>query len=439
MAKKGNVSGFRAWKNDLLENYTVESVAETTGVSAEIITELAKGFGAAERPIALYGRGKGTAAGSLREIAAVTVLNALSGNINEKGGLWAVAQPDYIDWPNVNTDKIADAGLAQPRLDGAGVGPTAGIESIITRLAGKVNGEGTYPLQALLVANANPCHALPDTESVKKALSKIPFIVSFSSFQDETAAMADLLMPDHVYLEKYEDVPVGAGLVKQVIGLSKPVVSAQYNTKHLGETLINTANLMGEAIASAFPWENYETCLEETLGNKWDTLMDIGFWEESDVDTVAKKVRPAALDAPSIQAQGDVNSFPLLLVPFDTIRISSGYVGDTPFMVKTVADTMIKGKDGFVEINPQTASANGLKEGALATLTTPVGEASVRVHLYEGIKPGVIAMARGLGHTAYDGYVADKGVNVNELIGPVEDPSSGLDAAWGIRAKLDKA
>jgi len=48
-------------------------------------------------------------------------------------------------------------------------------------------------------------------------------------------------------------------------------------------------------------------------------------------------------------------------------------------------------------------------------------------------------MPRGLGHTAYDDYLAGKGVNVNTLIGPVEDPASGLDAAWGIQAKLAKA
>ena len=48
-------------------------------------------------------------------------------------------------------------------------------------------------------------------------------------------------------------------------------------------------------------------------------------------------------------------------------------------------------------------------------------------------------MPRGLGHTAYDEYLTNKGVNVNELMGPMEDPVSGLDAAWGIRAKLIKA
>ena len=50
--------------------------------------------------------------------------------------------------------------------------------------------------------------------------------------------------------------------------------------------------------------------------------------------------------------------------------------------------------------------------------------------------PGLAGMPRGLGHTAYDEYLAGKGENVNELIGHVEDPVSGLDAAWGIRASF---
>ena len=81
----------------------------------------------------------------------------------------------------------------------------------------------------------------------------------------------------------------------------------------------------------------------------------------------------------------------------------------------------------------------GLSEGRYAILSTPKGEAKVKVHLFEGVMPGLVAMPRGLGHTAYDNYLAGKGINFNELIGPVEDPVSGLDAAWGIRAKLTKA
>ena len=439
LADTGNVPGFGSWENDLLTDYEAQKVAQVTGIDAAAIIELAKGFARADRPLALCGRGKAQTAGSLRETAAVYLLNALADNINQEGGMWAVPEADYIQWPDVAIDDLASAGLSQPRIDGAGAGKYTQARYLASRLAEAVNGNGPYPLQVLLVAGANPCHDLPDTTSVKAALERIPFIVSFSSFNDETAAMADLLLPDHIYLERYEDVPVGAGLAQQVIGLSKPVVSPQFNTRHMGETLITLAQAMGGSMADAFAWDDYETCLEETLAEKWDTLMEEGVWVQTNFDPVGDTLKLVGMDAPAVQAEGDVNRFPLLLVPYDSIRLTSGYVGEAPFMIKTVADTVIKGKDGFVEVNPQTASAVGLSEGALATLTTPRGQARVRVHQFEGIKPGVVAMARGLGHTAYDGFLADKGVNINTLIGPVEDPSSGHDAAWGIRATLSKA
>lgn len=433
------LSGLGSWKGELLSTYATESVSQTTGVSAEVIVDLAKGFAGAKRPLALFGRGKGLVSGSLRETAAVCILNALAGNINQEGGMWAIPEADYIQWPDVATDNLAAAGLEQPRLDGAGAGKFVDARYLTNRLADSVNGGGPYPMQVLLVAGANPCHDLPDTQGVKAAFARIPLIVSFSSFQDETAAMADLLLPDHVYLERYEDVPVGAGLARQMIGLSKPVVSPQFNTRHLGEVLILTAKAMGGSMAEAFPWGDYETCLEETLAEKWDTLMETGVWVQADTDPIADRLQLAGMDAPAVQAEGDVNSFPLLLVPYDSIKLTSGYVGEAPFMIKAVSDTVIKGTDGFIEINPRTANAVGVREGERARLTTPRGEAQVRVHLFEGIQPGVLAMARGLGHTAYDGHLAGKGVNVNELIGPVEDPSTGFDAAWGIRAKLVKA
>ena len=108
-------------------------------------------------------------------------------------------------------------------------------------------------------------------------------------------------------------------------------------------------------------------------------------------------------------------------------------------MTKIVEDTIIKSGDGFIEINPKTAQSNQLSEGDRVILQTPRGQARVRIHLEDGIMPGVVALPRGLGHTAYDGYIADKGVHVNLLLGPVPDPATGLDAAWGIRAKLSKA
>ncbi len=264
---------------------------------------------------------------------------------------------------------------------------------------------------------------------------------------DETAANSDLILPNHVFLERYEDVPTPVGLQKPIIGLSKPVVKPQFNTKHVGDVTLLIAKSFGGRIADAFPWESYEACLKETLGNKWDKLINDGFWSDSNF-------RPAAWEnafntpsgkfeflnkdrTESIKIEGDKQSYPLILIPYDYMRLASGFIGTPPFAIKTVEDTVLKGKEIVVEVNPKTAKE--FAEGGYAILSTPKGQAKVRVHLFEGIMPGLVAMPRGLGHTAYDEYLADKGINVNELIGPVEDPVSGLNAAWGIRAKLTRA
>jgi menaquinone reductase, molybdopterin-binding-like subunit len=114
-------------------------------------------------------------------------------------------------------------------------------------------------------------------------------------------------------------------------------------------------------------------------------------------------------------------------------------VGSPPFLIKALEGTILQGKEVLVELNPETAKQLGLAEGRVVNLTTLKGSARVKVHLSNGIMPGLVALPRGLGHTAYDRFLAGRGVNYNQLSSPIEDPASGHNAAWGIRAKLSKA
>jgi anaerobic selenocysteine-containing dehydrogenase len=140
-----------------------------------------------------------------------------------------------------------------------------------------------------------------------------------------------------------------------------------------------------------------------------------------------------------IKPEGDEATYPLVLIPYDTMRLWADYIASPQFLMKSVEDTILKANDVLVELNPTTAENLGLKDGKFAVLATPVGKARVKVRLYEGIMPGLVAMPRGLGHTAFENNLVGKGANFNELIGPVEDTATGQDAAWGIRAKLTKA
>ncbi|MBC2694190.1 MAG: molybdopterin-dependent oxidoreductase [Desulfobacteraceae bacterium] len=434
--------GFDAFKELVLNGYSVEKVSNITGIKSATIVSLAKNFAQASNPLAICGKGQGSTPGSLNEFVAVHALNALVGNINKNGGVWALSDTDYIKWPEFDLDSIAENGMQKERIDGAG-SEYPHAKSLLNRLPEVIN-SGDGFLEAIFVADANPLYSMPDSKAIKEAFDSIPFIVSFSSYMDETASNADLILPNHVYLERYEDVPTPVGLQKNIIGLAKPVVKPQFNTKNVGDSLILIAKALGGSVANAFPWDSYDACLEETLGSKWDLLEENRFWSDSNSKVVTGEFNfyPDAMKSLTnfspVSIEGSTISFPLVLIPYDSIRLANGYIGNPPFVIKTVEDTVLKGKTACVEINPKSAKEFGLTEGRSAILHTPRGKAKVKIHLYEGIMPGLVALARGLGHTAYDKYLTDKGCNLNELIGMTEDPVSGLDAAWGIRARLTK-
>jgi anaerobic selenocysteine-containing dehydrogenase len=447
-------SGFAELEKRLIDGYPPEIVSKITGLSQEQIIALAQNFTRAQKPVAICGRGKGEMPGSLQEFLAVHTLNALVGNINQPGGIWAVPEPDYIDWPEVEMDGTAAAGLQQPRVDGAGSRDYPNARYLLNRVPEVINSGQESPVQALFITGANPMYTMPGTPAVRQAFEKIPFIVSFSSYMDDTTALADLVLPNHVYLERYEDVPIARGFPKPIIGLSRPVVAPQLNTRHAGDVIIEITKAMGGTIADAFPWDSYEACLKKTLEDKWDELDKKGYWEDAEfslpdwgkgfeTDSSKFEFGNKEIDAlPSYhpaQPQGDEAQYPLVLIPYDTMRLTCSYIGSAPFMVKSLEAAILTGNDVLVEINPATAGKLGLADGNDAVLSTPVGQARVKVHLYQGIMPGLIAMVRGLGHGAYDKYLAGKGVNYNALSAPVEDPASGHDAAWGIRAKLSRA
>ncbi len=444
---ENHASGFNELRSLVMAEYSPETVSEITGLSADKIVNLARAFARANRPLAVWGRGKGTTSGSIYECMAVHALNALVGNINNRGGVWARPEVAIRKWPEVDQDATARTGFSKPRIDGAGSKGYPIARYLPDRWPQMISGGKAGAIQALLVHEADPYFTTLDSAAVAKAFENIPFVVSFSTYMDETAYQADLVLPNHHYLERWEDVPTPVGLQKPILGLRKPVVSPQFKTKYVGDVLMTIAKSLGGSVASAFPWEDYETVLKETMGDKWDALEEEGYVTNADYkpppwsnafNTPSGRFEFSitAFDYEPVEAEGDTSSYPLTLIPYELMRLADGAIGNPPFCTKALEDTELKGKDLFVEVNPKTAYDYGLAEGKCAMLETPKGKAMVLVHLYEGIVPGAIAIPKGLGHAGYDEYLAGKGVNANSLMGVVEDAISGLCATWGIRAKL---
>jgi anaerobic selenocysteine-containing dehydrogenase len=130
--------------------------------------------------------------------------------------------------------------------------------------------------------------------------------------------------------------------------------------------------------------------------------------------------------------------YPLLLFPVELINLASGWIGNPPFLNKTLFDYQLKGDDLFVEVSPKTAAEYGLWEGSRVIIRSRSGELKARIHLFDAAMPGVVFIPVGLGHTAYDRYLKGKGANPYEIIKPVEDPLSGQPIWWNTRVKVIK-
>ncbi|MEW5722817.1 MAG: molybdopterin-dependent oxidoreductase [Thermodesulfobacteriota bacterium] len=131
-------------------------------------------------------------------------------------------------------------------------------------------------------------------------------------------------------------------------------------------------------------------------------------------------------------------TLPLLLVPVEQFKLVNRFIGNAPYLTKSLEDITLKENDLVVEVNPETARELHLSNGDRAVLKTRKGQFTVRVYLYQGARPGVVYAPLGLGHHGFDLYLRGKGANPMEIVEPITDPLSGEALWWGTRANLIK-
>jgi anaerobic selenocysteine-containing dehydrogenase len=271
--------GFKAL---VLENYSPERVAQITGVDAHEIRLIARDFANAAAPLAICGRGKGALYGSLYESMSVLSLNALVGGINRSGGLFINDPLPLAALPELQPDTTAKDSLARGRIDKAGSRIYPFSQSLLNNLADSILKGGKSPIDTIFIFSSNPAFTIPDGGDFRKALEKIPFIVSFSPYQDETARLADLILPDHTYLEKVDDIAWPAGLQYPLYGLSTPVVKPLYDTKNSGDVILVLAKKVGSYTGDAFPWSDYEEVLKTRVKGIFDAQAGMTAYDGSD-------------------------------------------------------------------------------------------------------------------------------------------------------------
>ncbi|MFZ2224591.1 MAG: molybdopterin-dependent oxidoreductase [Candidatus Deferrimicrobium sp.] len=384
--------------------YSPEAVEKMTGVHAHDIAAAAEEFSRNQPGLAIAGTGAATGPGGAFHCAAVTLLNVLAGNVGKPGG---------VSFPN-RAQAFAKYGTEAALLAPSPESGFAEMRAALEKMRG-----GAFRM-AILSGATNPAFALPPPLKFTEALLKVPFVVAFASFLDETTSLADLVLPVPTSLESWGDdlAPVGhAGAVT----LCQPVVEPFHDTRSMPDVLIAAAKELGGEPAKALPWGSFRECIEKAYGGPGGemekALQRGGFFGESPSARSAARTGTASLPkAVERTIDGDPKAFPLALHLYPSIALYDGRGANLPWLQEMPDPISTAVWRNWVEVNPKTAAGLGLAEGDGVTVSSPTGKITAHVAFNPGIAPDVAAMPLGQGHTRYGKYASGRGENPITLL-----------------------
>jgi anaerobic selenocysteine-containing dehydrogenase len=332
-----------------------------------------------------------------------------------------------------------------PAFAGATASSYADVTALIDRMmAGEIS---------VLFLHGNPLYELPVDAGFAQALARVPYVVSFASVVDETAVQADLILPENSYLESWGYQLVSPPGEHPAISGQQPVVQPMYDTRAATDVFLDLADRLGGPAKQALPWPNtvdfmkatvatlvgktapYGTSNPEVVWAGWRQYG--GWWDESaSPETPASAPSlPAAISVERPAFAGEGGEYPYLLYPYLGIALSDGRGADQPWLQEAPEPMTTASWGTWVEINPATAQQLGLDHGAVVKVTSPYGYIDAIVYVYPAIRPDVVAVPVGEGHSEYGRFAAGFGANILSILPP--QASSGEWDWAGTRVKLE--
>jgi anaerobic selenocysteine-containing dehydrogenase len=404
-----------------------KEIADLAGIEYEKLDHLADLILQSDHPLFIPGGFAMGHANGLENAQAILALNVLMKNIGQPGGVFL--SPDVQELEN-----------SRQKLN-----TFPEIYDLVERMkAGKVN--------TLFVHGINPVFELPKSLGFKNALEKVSSVISFSSFPDETAVAADFIFPDHTSLESWGYQSITSGSDQPAVSGSQPVVAPFYDTRGTADFLLAVCQKAGGDLAGKIPYKDIIDFLKVKLKSlvsaegffsapEINTFMSLfqqfgGWWSGSSglVNPGNPTILSSSLTIPSVSINSD---YDFLLLPYPSPILSDGSGANKPWLQETPDPTTTVTWNSWIEINPKTADELGVEDDDIIRVISKYGILEAPVYLYPAIRPNVIAIPFGQGHTAYGRYAQGRGVNPGDLLGLVLNGS--LDLAFAdTRVNLEK-
>ncbi len=399
----------------MVSPYSLGEVEKETGIASETILKTGIAFAKAKSSLAVAGGTTIESGDGAAIVAAVNLINYICGNIGK-------------------TVTFKDSSIS--RLSSY---------QDIAKLVDAINLE---KVPALIVADVNPAFSTPQGLEFNQAMKKVPFSVSISSFMTETSASAHLILPTHTPLESWGDVETEPG----VYGLMQPAMQPVFKTKMFGDILLETGKRIGKSQefspASMYDYVRERwRAIQKKSGEKSDfenfwieSLARGGYWESPKDKTQTPKLA-GSFSETTFSRMKKVDSEPgknFALVVYPSLSHYDGRGANRPWLQELPDPMMMNVWDSWIEIHPQDAAAAGISTGDAIQISSPYAQFDLPAQVSTSVKPGVVAIPIGQGHTSYGRYANNIGNNPIDLLDPKpSERTGGLEWA-GMKVELLK-
>ena len=327
---------------------------------AEEIRRVAREFAAKKPALAIGGGSAGAHSNGLFNLEAIYALNYLVGSVGTEGGV------------QFNPHSP---------LEGVPAGSQAASLSDWEDVAQDLSGGKT---RLLLLHQADPVHGLPASLRFREALTEPNdlFVVGFSPFIDDTSALADLILPDRVYLEDWGDDIPEPGPGHQALGFQQPVVNPLYEIEpqSFPDILLAMAQELGKE--AELPWPKYQDLLREgsdalfalnrgsiqasSADEFWTKLLQRGGWWDEGATGPRRVTAPdglySRLASKAKEPQGS-GAGTFYLTPFAHNSLSDGRNAHLPWLQGAPDPLSTITWQTWLEISDQDARELNIREG----------------------------------------------------------------------------
>lgn len=254
-----------------LGEYTPERAEAESGVPAADIRRVARDFAAAApRSTTICNRGSHAHWNGFYNDRAITLLNALVGNMGAEGGwcwhpqgAWDKKQlPEPGPVPPKPTARSIIADAKEWPLANAWKGKEMRVGEIVYLWIK----ERRQKISALMTYNADPAWSWPEMGLVRDVLADedlVPFHVCIDVMYSDTAHLADIILPWSTYLERWDIDSRPPQHLVDYVGLRQPVVQPLGESKDTREIFPELARRIGGGMEEYYPWKSTEEYLEE--------------------------------------------------------------------------------------------------------------------------------------------------------------------------------